>query len=374
MRLGDFIMHAMPRVLERWDEFAATLQPARGEVAQEILRDHAEEILLAVVADLREESSLEQHNNSTGLSGVFPSETASRTHAVLRASKGFTIHNLIAEYRALRASVLDEWLQEHPTDSHSVGDIGRFNKAIDQAVAESVDSYTAQVERWRDLFLGMLGHDLRGPLNTIVMTVDLMARAEGTPTPVQIERLQRSGERMKELLDDLLDYSRVSIGTGFRIVRKSIDFAQVCRDELELLRAAHPTHEILLEIDGACVGAWDERRIHQMLRNLVDNAAAHGEARARIDVRVQGEGDQVTLSVTSRGPAISPEARDRMFKPLQNAAPPEMSSDQRTHLGLGLFIVQQIAAAHGGRVDHSSSGNENHFTVRMPSGRIYSDR
>ena len=101
--------------------------------------------------------------------------TAAQAHAVLRARGGFDINQLVGEYRALRASVLRRWTDVTPFDQQEREDVIRFNEAIDQAVAESVGHFHAQMEQARNLLLGMLGHDMRSPLNTILTTASYLA-------------------------------------------------------------------------------------------------------------------------------------------------------------------------------------------------------
>jgi signal transduction histidine kinase len=147
--------------------------PAVSDMKSLELRDHAEQILTAVVADLETPQTREEQSaKSMGLAPVlFPApETAAQTHAILRAKSGFDIAQLASEYRALRASVLRLWMDACLPAEPAVDDIIRFNEAIDQALAESIVFFSAQVEQSRNLFLGMLSHDLRSPLQTIQMT------------------------------------------------------------------------------------------------------------------------------------------------------------------------------------------------------------
>ena len=132
-------------------------------------------------------------------------ETAAQTHALLRANSGFDIRQLAAEYRALRASVLSRWMDACQAEAPHLDDIIRFNEAIDQALAESVDFFSTQVEQARDLLLGMLGHDLRTPLQSIQMTAHYLAALRaGDKVSEAAGRLINSGARMKALLDDLI--------------------------------------------------------------------------------------------------------------------------------------------------------------------------
>ena len=178
MRLAEFIRHNMEPILAQWESFAATLLPAAAGLTSLVLRDHAPAILEAVAKDLttpqtREEQSEKSKGRAPKVEGA--PETAAQTHAVLRARGGFDINQLVAEYRALRASVLRRWIEASPLDEPRIGDIIRFNEAIDQAVAESVGHFHADVEQARNLLLGMLGHDMRSPLNTILTTASYLA-------------------------------------------------------------------------------------------------------------------------------------------------------------------------------------------------------
>ena len=369
MRLADFIDANAPAILAEWEAFAATLLPAASGLDTAALRDHAEQILQAVSKDLRtSQTRAEQAAKSKGKAMVVlnAEETAAQTHALLRATGGFTIRQLVAEYRALRASVLRLWSDANPSGPQATEDIGRFNEAIDQAIAESVAYFSSEVDRWRAVFLGVLGHDLRGPLNAVLLTSRLLSMlSEGTPASEHTSRLIRSGERMRQLLDDLLDYSRGSLDVGIPISRTTTDLAAVSQEEIELLRAALPAATIELVTQGSTLGSWDPSRIKQIVSNLVTNAAKYGERGGTVLVKLLGEDKEVRLSVENSGPAIPAEIRDALFEPLRRGATPETGSE-RENLGLGLFIVRQVALAHGGDVVVDSVGGRTVFTVTLP--------
>ncbi len=170
MRLADFIMRDMESILGQWEAFAATLLPAAANLKSLALWDHAQQILEAVAADLSSAQTTEvQRVKALGRAAKLTeaSETAAQTHGHLRAHSGFEINQLVAEYRALRASVLRLWMDECQPEAPHSDDIIRFNEAIDQALAESVSFFSAQVDQARNLLLGMLGHDMRSPLQAI---------------------------------------------------------------------------------------------------------------------------------------------------------------------------------------------------------------
>jgi signal transduction histidine kinase len=360
MRLADFIEANTPAILAEWESFASSLLPAAAGMDAAALRDHAEQILQAVAADLRRpQTLLEQSAKSMGLAAVLPGapETAAQTHALLRATGGFSIRQLVAEYRALRASVLRLWAEAGAYGPQAMEDAGRFNEAMDQAVAESVDCFTSEVDRWRAIFLGVLGHDLRGPLNAVLLTSRVIsALGAGTPVSQQTEKVIRSGERMKQLLDDLLDYNRTSLDIGLRVAPKPVDLATVCREEVQLLRAALPASTIELATAGATQGSWDGSRLKQVVSNLVVNAARYGGPGGIIRVELHGGDVEVRLSVENTGPGIPKELQGSLFEPLRRHAGLD-PHDEGASLGLGLFIVRQVALAHGGNVGVESAAS-----------------
>ena len=370
MRLADFIARNQEPILAEWETFAATLLPAATGMTSLALRDHAKQILEAVAKDLstlqtKEAQSQKSKGNAPRLLGA--PETAAQTHAVLRARSGFDINQLAAEYRALRASVLRLWMDSCEIHEIDLDDVVRFNEAIDQAVAESIRFFSAQVEQARNLLLGMLGHDMRNPLNTILMTAKYLAALNaGEMVSEAASRLIRSGGSMKTLLDDLTDFNRTKLGLGINVVRVDLDLAALFADELEQLRGAHPGRLIELEIVGDTRGFWDGLRLQQLLRNLVVNAIKYGAAGAPIHVVLNGEAENVTIEVKNSGPAIEKENLDQIFDPLRRGFEQDSGDDSGAGLGLGLYIVREIAQAHGGEVNVRSGHGETVFGVRLP--------
>jgi signal transduction histidine kinase len=369
VRLADFIEANIPAILAEWEAFAASLLPAAKGLDALALRDHAEQMLKAMVDDLRTpRTGEEQSAKSKGQAPVLSSaaETAAQTHALLRASGGFTIRQLVAEYRALRASVLRLWREAGAYGPDAMEDAGRFNEAIDQAIAESVDYFTSEVDRWRALFLGVLGHDLRSPLNAILLTSQVIsALSADTPLSEQSQKLIRSGERMRHLLDDLLDYNRSSLDIGIRVTPEPVELAAACREEIELLRVALPARTIEFHAEGATQGFWDGSRIKQIVSNLVTNAARYGDLNGIVRVSLRGHGAQVELSVENTGPTIPEDTMKSLFDPLRRGEA-TASQGERESLGLGLFIVREVARAHGGRVSVHSASGKTRFAVELP--------
>lgn len=370
MHLAKFILGNMESILVEWEAFAATMQPAAAGMTPLALRDHAQQILEAVAEDLttpqtREAQSEKSKGRAPQVAGS--PETAAQTHAVLRARSGFDINQLVAEYRALRASVLRLWIDASPTIEPEVEDVVRFNEAIDQAIAESVRHFYAQVEQARNLLLGMLGHDMRTPLNTIVTTASYLATLNaGEEVSLAAERMMRGGASIQALLDDLVDFNRTKLGLGIKVVPSDIDLAAEVENELEQLRAAHPNRRIDLAVTGETRGRWDGARLKQVLRNLVTNAIQYGSPDSPIRVALRGEEAEVWLEVTNSGSQIKPSVLRQMFDPLKRGTTEDELRDASGGLGLGLFIVREIVHAHGGDSEVRRTGEETTFAMRLP--------
>jgi signal transduction histidine kinase len=369
MRLADFILQDMEAILAEWEAFAKTLLPAAANLGSSGLRDHAQQILVSVAKDLTTHQSREDEvEKSTGQSPqlIGAPETAAQTHALLRARGGFDINQLVAEYRALRASVLRLWLDGCQPEGPDLGDIIRFNEAMDQAVAESVGIFTTQVDQARNLLLGMLGHDMRSPLQTIQITSSYLAALNaGEKVSGAASRLIRSGSRMQALLDDMLDFNRIKLGLGINIVPTKGDLAKQLADELDLVRVIHPERSIELDVVGDCQGIWDSRRLQQLVGNLVLNAIKYGAREAPVHVMLTGQPAEVLLQVKNSGPVIEPSALSRIFDPLQRG-PNHLDKTADSSLGLGLYIAREIAKAHGGGIEVRSDEIGTVFTVQLP--------
>jgi len=344
--------------------------PAAASMKSLALRDHAQEILLAVVKDLS--TAQTQQAQAEKSKGRAPKlygapETGAQTHALLRAQSGFDINQLAAEYRALSASVLSLWTNACGRDALNLEDMIRFNEAIDQALAESIGFYSAQVDQARNLLLGMLGHDMRSPLQAIQVTASYLgALNAGAQVSQAASRLVNSGARIKALLDDLLDFARTKLGLGINIAPTDVDVAKLFADELEQLHAAYPDHKLDLEVSGDSQGFWDGLRLQQLLGNLVVNALKYGTPGTPVHVVVAGEEAQLRFEVINSGPAIEQTVLDQMFEPLKRDPTRAGRYDEDSSLGLGLYIARQVATAHGGKIEARSDKTSTVFAVDLP--------
>lgn len=373
-RLSAFIRQNVEPILVEWETFARSLAPGDTmDIAA--LRDHAKDMLSVIADDLDDpQTAEEQSGKARGESdaGNGSVHTAAQEHGAGRAESGFTVGEMVAEFRALRASVMRLWShnQQAATTADLV-DMTRFNEAIDQAIAESITQYTQSIGQTKERFLAILGHDLRNPVAAIVTSTRFMLElAEqqgdlGEPYRKLIGGVSRSARRMNQLVADLLEFARVRFGEGIPVRRAPMDLGPLAQDVVAEVRAAYPAREFESSVTGDLHGEWDGERLFQALTNLVSNAVQHGSADSPIRVTATADGADVVLSVANRGEAISEEQLARIFQGL-NQHPTSEKSDRR-HLGLGLYIVDKIVTAHDGRVDvQSTSEGETRFSIRLP--------
>jgi PAS domain S-box-containing protein len=216
--------------------------------------------------------------------------------------------------------------------------------------------------------IGIVGHDLRNPLTTITGSIGLLRRQEGlTRESVEsLERVARSAARMARLISDLLDYARTRAPGGLPVVLARADLHLICKDALEECRAAHPSTRIALDTVGDATGSWDADRIEQAVINLITNAIQYGGA-SKVAVRsIASAAHIVEIKVHNGGAVIPADVLPELFKAYRRGIRGE-STGRRGGLGLGLFIVAQIAAAHGGSAfAESSAESGTTFTIQLP--------
>ncbi|WP_169800732.1 PAS domain-containing protein [Archangium gephyra] len=219
----------------------------------------------------------------------------------------------------------------------------------------------------REKLLGIVSHDLRNPLQAISTASHLLLSSAVPLAPPQrkwVTRIRTSVQRMDRLIRDLLDFVRIRQGGTLPIQRQPVCLEEVGRTAVDELQEAHPRRQLLLEARGETRGEWDPERLMQLLGNLLSNALSHGSEEAPILVRVAGEGTQVVLEVVNQGTPIPAELLPRIFEPFTRASE---GSNALKGVGLGLFIVHEIVAAHGGHIDVSSSAQVGTvFRVRLP--------
>jgi signal transduction histidine kinase len=374
MRLADFIRVNLDSIMAEWEAFASTCLPAAEAMTLMALRDHAEEMLQAIAADMESsQSATEQIEKSRGEGRQHgnPLDQLGETHGAGRAVVGFSLVQVAAEHRALRASVIRLWERSLPTAADlNITDLTRFNEAIDQILMESVTHYATEAERCRDRFIAILGHDLRSPIGAILTAAGVMARSDqlGNPEVKAISIIVNSATHISQMVTDLMEFARTRLGAAIPVLPSPMDLGELCRQLIEIFQGLHPDRTLQLEASGNLQGEWDSPRLKQVVSNLVGNAVQHGSRQSPVVVRVGGEAEEVVLTVHNEGPPIPPEALKIIFEPLVRAG--QEASEKRarsTSLGLGLYIARMIVIAHGGTLSVASSEPAGTtFTVRLP--------
>jgi signal transduction histidine kinase len=215
-----------------------------------------------------------------------------------------------------------------------------------------------------------VSHDLRNPLNAILLSSTLLSRREDLSDRATkgLARIQNAAERATRLVSELLDFTQARLGGGIRIQPAPTDLHAVTRAVLEEVEAAFPDRELRLHHEGDGHGEWDAGRLAQVVQNLVTNALAYGLAGGAVSIATRGEDAEVVLVVHNAGVPIPALKLRSIFEPLQRG----VSEIDRTgrSIGLGLYIVKQLVDAHGGSlaVDSAESTGTT-FTVRLPRAR-----
>ncbi len=371
MRLAEFLTSSSKQIVAEWEEFAKTCLPAARTMDLDARRDHVEGMLRAIAVDLSvPQTKREQAEKSKGKDDAHvDSDTAANAHGTDRAATGYTLVQMVSEFRALRASVLRLYSEaEGEISRTSLVEVTRFNEAIDQMLAESLARYAQDVEYSKDLFLGVLGHDLRSPLGAMMMSASTMMTQEGPDWRHKrtAARILSSGTRMIAMVDDLVDFTRTRLGAGIPVVRAEMDLDTLCRQTADEITAFHPGCIVNVEASGDLRGQWDRDRIAQVLSNLVGNAHQHGSDNLPVELAVRGEPDRVVLAVHNKGPAITKRQLQEIFNPFRQLDSVGTKSRDLRSAGLGLYIANAIVVAHGGTLDVESGSRGTTFTVSLP--------
>lgn len=371
MRLDRFIHDRMEDILSEWQAFAKSIEPAGGNMSDLALRDHAKQILTAIALDIETaQNPQEQIDKSQGLApDTEEGQSAASIHGALRHASDFSLLQLSAEFRALRATVLRLWLpQVEKMSAASADQMVRFNEAIDQALAESVVTYSARADHVRELFLAILGHDLRAPLSSMASAGELLTHARFDPAQSADigKRVKRGARLMSSMVEDLIGYTRTQLGAGMPTVKHHADLKDICQAALDDAAASHPDTSFALETEGQLTGQFDSVRLHQLLTNLLVNAAVYGSSASPVRMVARGSAEHVMIDVVNDGPVIPPESLESIFSPLLQLPGLVEDARPRTSLGLGLFVAREIALAHGGGISAASGDTGTTFTVSLP--------
>ena len=369
MRVVDFVRTHPEEIEAEWAKFARSISTFSPDLDESTLRDHLRELLIAIADDMATTQTLDQQvEKSKGRQargGALDRITA--LHAHMRLNSGFNLEHTISEYRALRSSILFLWIRTQPAAHEIVlSEVTRFNETIDQAIAEVVRRFTDKSEHYSDVFLGVLTHEVRNPLNVIRISGEVL-KAVGFEEPQTraVERILRSAGSIERLMNDLAILVRSRMRVPFPLTRTACDLGEICSTTLEEVKTSHCDAVFQEEKVGDLRGDWDRERMAQVVFNLVTNAVTHATVKGVL-ITAEGLGPEVVLRVTNHGAPIPFELQKSIFDPFVHRETASTTSTKKG-LGLGLFIVKEIVTGHQGTVEVTSNEAEGTtFTIRLP--------
>jgi signal transduction histidine kinase len=245
---------------------------------------------------------------------------------------------------------------------HTGKPVGIIGSATDITEEKRTQKRLGEAIGFRDRMTGVLGHDLRNPLSAVKMASASLLR-QGLPEALRgrVDVIDRAANRMSEMIETLLDLTRAGSQGGLPVTRVPCDVGAIAKEVASEWAAASPDRTLQVDVQGELEGRWDPARVAQAISNLVGNALEHGDPRTPVRLSVARSDEAVVVKVRNDGPPIPSELRPVLFEAFARG-------DRSPHgLGLGLFIVKQIAAAHGGTVDVESSAETGTvFTLVLP--------
>ncbi|MEJ7596273.1 MAG: ATP-binding protein [Kofleriaceae bacterium] len=259
--------------------------------------------------------------------------------------------------------VLAVALPERPTDDDQECAV----RTADQAAVALEKSRLDERGQFRDRLIGIVSHDLRNPLNTILLGTSMLLDA-GELDPYRhktLTRMMAAAERAERMISDILDYTQAHLGGGIRIERKPNDLAPLFRQAVDEFEILHPEHEFQLAVSGDTSAELDADRVTQVLGNLLSNAVHYSPPNTRVGILLQGDRSSVAFAVHNRGTVIPAERLRDIFEPMRQVT--RGAGRSRRSVGLGLYIVESIVSAHRGTVGVTSTDADGTtFTVTLP--------
>jgi signal transduction histidine kinase len=290
-----------------------------------------------------------------------------RQHSHVTPAESFTeLDDANARLREIsllqqRALALEAELAQRKELESALREALRERRQIEEELRASVvrereaRTRAEESDAFKEVFLAILGHDLRNPLNTVLTTARLMQLRHELPAEShkRLDRVVASGERMQRMIDQLLDVARARLADGIAVTRGAPQDLRSLLDKIvEELRVVHPDCRIDSRDSGPVVGSVDADRFEQVISNLLGNALAHGDRARPITISVEQSGDHVRVSVHNFGRPIEPAFMPLLFDLFKR---PKTSRTSTQGLGLGLYISERIVRAHGGHIDVESS-------------------
>jgi len=353
--IASFLRNEQATIARLWEREVRADQPANAP-SRPVLADHLTQFLDGLASYV--EGDVEAAENAFVALVEGP--------ALARLGYGVGLETLTREYSKLRMVLMKRLLSlgvMEPRDS-----ILAMHEGMDRAIAEAMTRYAARREEVRERFITILGHDLREPIATAIISANMLAANPGIDKEHRMvaSRISRACSRGQRMINDVLDFARGHLGTGIPAHPAPSEMGEIIRAATDEAVGANPQRKITCEVHGDLHGTFDRDRVHQAITNLIANAVHHTQDSIEIVAHESADGRAVVTEVISHGPPISEDDRRRIFDPFASFG----DTHKRRGLGLGLYIVQQIALAHGGAVDVDVRPEGNAFVITWPRQRV----
>lgn len=288
----------------------------------------------------------------------------SELHVVERHRARASTPDVLLEIAALRAAVLATVVEVGSPDEIAAI-VVQIARAIDVLAASALERFEVEHERTRERFVSMLVHDLRDPLTAVMMSANLLADMTlGDRQAQMVGRITRGARRIERMVEEVVEFARSRLDDGISLSPASFDMAEVCHEAIGEARTFPAARDIALDAQGDLKGSWDRERVRQALISLIVNATQSGQGAIQLLATERTDRAAVVTTVISRGPVMSPEMLARVFDPFGRAL---IDPARVRGLGLGLYLVDRIARAHGGSVTATSTAETGTaFTIEWP--------
>ncbi|WP_437507450.1 ATP-binding protein [Sorangium sp. So ce1099] len=336
------------------------------------LRDYTPKLLEDLIDSLAQSARPAAPGGASGQE--IGSSEAAKVHASHRLARRYSLAEELRELGALRSVIIDMFARERVILGD--GEAELVHSALDEVMvtaAVEVERTTSAELRGdvvlRELFIAVLGHDLRTPLSAVrFATAALLKREDVTAAVARlVQRIAASNDRAVRMVEDMLDLTRVRCDGGLPVEPKPVDLRSICRQVVVELELSRPEHTIRLSAQGDGHGTWDPGRMEQLLSNLIGNAIDYSPPEEPVLVELRGQDRAVVLAVSNRGSPIPPELLPVIFDPFRRGEQQHEDVRPSKGLGLGLFIAKAIVDAHGGSIEVTSTPEQGTtFRVMLP--------
>lgn len=370
MKLASFIRNHREEITQEWIRHAQENIDRAHLMKIVEVSDHIQQMLYRIADDMETcQTDDQQEEKSKGNKRLVNWESkAASDHGEQRLDFGFDFLQLSSEFRALRASVLRLWAAKSRKENweNDFYDMIRFNEAIDEIWMISLKHFQEKLDKSKNMFLGVLGHDLRNPIATVVGANSILKLSQNLSEKERsiLQRSDSSIKRMTELINNLLELTELHLGTGMTIEKKHIDLGELTVKMVKELQLGYPQANLLMESYESVDGEWDVLRLEQMMTNLITNAVHHGEPGGAVKISLSALEDEAVFTVHNDGPPIPEEIKRKIF---DGRFTRNNGRAAEKNYGLGLFIVKEIVEGHQGKIELTSTEKEGTtFKVFLP--------